>query len=241
MEDKSLYLSDLSLEMLSVAQKNCKTYLPIVGKLSEVSLQEIHMELYSLATNNIIIQEDEEKFTISPEYVSLFRTLFSAEKLVKVYDCVSKKTISYYPYEGKMVELKLNVLRKRICLTEFLGTSFGEKLSTNLNLPELSVEEAILDGIVLEIESLSDVKKAEAKPEWLNVNPEELISKAEGYDIVGIVDCLRSNSDKNISRTIIYRQSIFYKLITISEDGVQYNNYNGHSFNDIFNRIIGEY
>lgn len=240
MEDKILYISELALGILAKSQKH-DVYIPESDVYINAEDIDLHKELFSLASKGFLkISEESGLLEICDDFVPVLKNIFNATILVTANDCSLNRNRMYYISASGITELSCNENRKKYGMMFLDGSDLATRIQNFLGLPEPynnahSETELFIDLI----EKNFDCDERSFSPEYLNMNVDEITSSVEG--ITSVIDFFSCQIGKVVSRIIIYRCSVYYKIVEVTSDKVNVLTYNFTDFEEMIGERVGEF
>lgn len=240
MEDKILYMSELALGILAKSQKH-DVYVPESDVYINAEITDLHKELFSLTSKGFLkISEESGLFEICDDFVPVLKNIFNAKLLVTVNDCSLNNNHMYYISTSGITELSCNGNRKKYGLMVLDNSELASCIQGFLRLPEpynngQSETELFIDLIEKNLER----DEPSFSPEYLNMNVDEITSSVDG--VTSVIDFFSCKMGKVVSKIIIYRCSVYYKIVEVTSNRVNILTYNFTDFEDMIGERVGEF
>lgn len=209
MEDKSFYLSDLAFEMLALSQDIPRVLLPVTGALKEASQEEMIKELYSLVSNGIMENDEENNcFTLNKDLAPVLRTILGSKSVLRVSDLRYAHSPFYcYLSENNAAVVEAGSFHGAAKLGGICYDAVNERIFKKLNIAENA------ENVSDDIEEL----------ETGTLFPEEMLSAdiediRNGFgDIEGCIDMISCKNLDTVCRILIFRKSSEYKIAVMTD------------------------
>lgn len=242
MADKAFYLSEFAFEMLIMSQNIEKVIIPIPEIVGKAEPESLYSELYSLVVNNIVINNAETAcFDINEELVPIFKSIFSSKAVLRVTGRSKCNIFSYYylsPYG--IAELKNNCVRKSIRLRHLNDNELYDSIISNLILPRnYKNHNTDTDAFISSVDECFANSGDFIETKMLNKSVDELEEQIERS--IGFVDLISRDNLNVISRIVVYKKSIYYKIAQITEENVLISNYSRINFNKAIEKMMGDF
>lgn len=242
MADKSFYLSGLAFEMLIASQNEEKVIIPTEGVLKNSKPEELYTELYSLFSNNIVINNAERNcFDVNEELALILKSIFSSRSVLKVTGNFDfDNTIYYYLAPCGIAQLKNNIIRKCVVLTSVGINELADSILSDLNLPEdYRNPNNDTDKFINSVDEYFKSNDYCISSEMLEISIDEFKKKFE--EVVGFIDLILREDLNVISRIAMYKKSVYYKIAQISIDDMSVSNYSRANFSKAIETMTGEF
>lgn len=242
MANKSFCLSGLAFEMLIASQNEEKVIIPIESVLKNSHPEELYTELYSLFSNNVVINNAEKNcFDINEELASILKSIFSSRAVLKVTGNFDFDNTTYYylaPYG--IAQLKNNIIRKCVVLSSVDINELVDSILSDLNLPEdYQNPNNDTDNFINSVDEYFKSNDYRISTEMLKISTDEFKKKFE--EAVGCIDLIIREDLNVTSRIAVYKKLVYYKIAQISIDDVGVSNYSRANFSKAIESITGEF
>lgn len=240
MEDKSLYLSELALGILAKAQKH-DVYIPDSDVYKTAEITDLHKELFSLASKGILeISEQSGLLKICEEFLTVLKNIFNAKLLITTHNCSSDSNRMYFFAPTGITELSRNVNRQKYRMMLLNRPEFTNCIREFLELPTPYNNSNSETELFIDLIEENDCRKEQVfSTEYMNKSIDEI--KSSVADVASVIDLFSCQTNKVVSRMIVYKCSVYYKIVTVTSDKVNVINYNYTAFEDMLSESIGEF
>ena len=240
MEDKGLYLSELALGILAKAQDH-DVFIPSSDVYKNAEITDLHKELFSLASKGILeISEKSGLLKISDAFLPVLKNIFNAKLLTTVHNCYSDSNRMYFFAHTGITELSLNANRRKYRMMILNRPDFTNCIREFLDLPTSYNNSNSETELFIDLIEENDLLREQVfSTKYLNMSIDEIKSSAD--NITSVIDLFSCQTKKVVSRIIVYKCSVYYKIVEITSDRVNAINYNFNAFEDMLSESIGEF